>query len=76
MRRGSNGLLIILSSCDSFPLQSQYRFVYDVLEEFLLCGYSFFPVSELSQRLKHKSMKGPGNKSEYQIEFEVRLSSS
>ncbi|XP_050714666.1 receptor-type tyrosine-protein phosphatase kappa-like isoform X5 [Eriocheir sinensis] len=49
---------------------SQYRFVYDVLEEFLLCGYSFFPVSELSQRLKYKSMKGPGNKSEYQIEFE------
>ncbi|XP_053633111.1 receptor-type tyrosine-protein phosphatase kappa isoform X2 [Cherax quadricarinatus] len=48
----------------------QYRFVYDALEEFLLCGYSFFPVSELSQRLKHKSMKINGNKSEYQIEFE------
>ncbi|XP_042204541.1 receptor-type tyrosine-protein phosphatase kappa-like isoform X3 [Homarus americanus] len=49
---------------------NQYRFVYDALEEFLLCGYSFFPVSELSQRLKHKSMKINGNKSEYQIEFE------
>ncbi|XP_069193407.1 receptor-type tyrosine-protein phosphatase kappa isoform X3 [Procambarus clarkii] len=48
----------------------QYRFVYDALEEFLLCGYSFFPVNELSQRLKHKSMKVNGNKSEYQIEFE------
>ncbi|XP_066954570.1 receptor-type tyrosine-protein phosphatase kappa isoform X2 [Macrobrachium rosenbergii] len=48
----------------------QYRFVYDVLEEFLLCGYSFFPVSELSQRLKHKSMKVSGNKNEYQVEFE------
>ncbi|XP_071545661.1 receptor-type tyrosine-protein phosphatase kappa isoform X3 [Panulirus ornatus] len=49
---------------------AQYRFIYDALEEFLLCGYSFFPVSELSQRLKHKSMKVNGNKSEYQIEFE------
>ncbi|XP_069987585.1 receptor-type tyrosine-protein phosphatase kappa isoform X3 [Penaeus vannamei] len=48
----------------------QYRFVFDALEEFLLCGYSFFPVSELSQRLKHKSMKVLGNKSEYQVEFE------
>ncbi|XP_037783538.1 receptor-type tyrosine-protein phosphatase U-like [Penaeus monodon] len=45
----------------------QYRFVFDALEEFLLCGYSFFPVSELSQRLKHKSMKVLGNKSEYQL---------
>ncbi|KAG0703005.1 Receptor-type tyrosine-protein phosphatase U [Chionoecetes opilio] len=49
---------------------SQYRFVYDVLEEFLMCGYTFFPVSDLSQRLKYKSMKGVHNKSEYQIEFE------
>ncbi|XP_076054228.1 receptor-type tyrosine-protein phosphatase kappa-like isoform X3 [Oratosquilla oratoria] len=48
----------------------QYKFVYDTLEELLICGYSFFPVSELSNRLKHKSMKLNGNKSEYQIEFE------
>lgn len=48
----------------------QYKFIYDVLEEFLNCGYSFFPVTQLSERLKQKSMKVDGQKTEYQIEFE------
>ncbi|CAL4064438.1 unnamed protein product [Meganyctiphanes norvegica] len=48
----------------------QYKFIYDVLEEFLNCGYSFFPVTMLSERLKQKSMKVDGQKTEYQIEFE------
>ena len=52
--------------------QDQYKFIYDTLEEFLFSGYSFFPVSELSQRLKQKSIKIDGNKNEYQLEFEVR----
>lgn len=46
--------------------------MYDTLEEFLVSGHSYFPVSELSQRLKQKSMKVDGNKNEYQLEFEVR----
>ncbi|KAK7072438.1 hypothetical protein SK128_004216 [Halocaridina rubra] len=65
------GTLDPSANMDRVPqIRDQYRFVYDVLEEFLLCGYSFFPVSELSQRLKHKSMKVSGNKNEYQVEFE------
>lgn len=48
----------------------QYKFIYDILEEFLNCGYSFFPVTQLSERLKQKSMKVDGQKTEYQIEFE------
>ena len=37
----------------------QYKFVYDTLEEFIVCGNSFFPVKELSQKLKLKSAKDP-----------------
>ncbi|XP_018010387.1 receptor-type tyrosine-protein phosphatase kappa isoform X2 [Hyalella azteca] len=48
-----------------------YKFVYEALEEYLTCAQSYFPVSELSQRLKHKSTKGPNGKSEYQMEFET-----
>uniref|UniRef100_A0A6A7GA86 Receptor-type tyrosine-protein phosphatase kappa-like isoform X2 n=1 Tax=Hirondellea gigas TaxID=1518452 RepID=A0A6A7GA86_9CRUS len=49
----------------------QYKFVYEALEEFLTCGHTYFPVSDLSQCLKRKSMKGPNGKSEYQLEFET-----
>ncbi|KAF0307085.1 Receptor-type tyrosine-protein phosphatase U [Amphibalanus amphitrite] len=47
----------------------QYKFVYDTLEEFVTCGYSSFPVSELSQRLKEKAVKGPDKLNDYQREF-------
>lgn len=52
--------------------QEQYKFVYDTLEETLHCGMSWFPVSELSSRLKQKSLRAPGCKmNEYQREYEV-----
>ncbi|XP_063226218.1 receptor-type tyrosine-protein phosphatase kappa [Bacillus rossius redtenbacheri] len=50
----------------------QYKFVYDTLEEFVICGTSWFPVKELSQRLKQKSVKNPLTKiSEYQNEYNL-----
>lgn len=47
--------------------------MFEALEEFLTCGHSYFPVSGLSQTLKHKSMKGQNGKSEYQMEFDVSI---
>lgn len=48
----------------------QYKFVYDTLEEYVVCGNSFFPVKELSQKLKQKSVKDPASKlNEYQKEY-------
>ncbi|XP_059482652.1 receptor-type tyrosine-protein phosphatase kappa [Neocloeon triangulifer] len=48
----------------------QYKFVYDTLEEFVVCGNSWFPVSELSARLRAKSAKNPITKqNEYQREY-------
>lgn len=48
----------------------QYRFVYDTLEEYVVCGNSFFPVKELSQKLKQKSVKDASTKlNEYQKEY-------
>lgn len=52
-------------------IQEQYKFVYDTLEEFVVCGTSWFPVAELSQRLKQKSIKNPITKmNEYQREYQ------
>ncbi|XP_029677428.1 receptor-type tyrosine-protein phosphatase kappa isoform X2 [Formica exsecta] len=49
----------------------QYKFIYDTLEEFVVCGASWFPVAELSQRLKQKSIKNPITKmNEYQREYQ------
>ncbi|KAJ0174240.1 hypothetical protein K1T71_010386 [Dendrolimus kikuchii] len=49
----------------------QYKFVYDTLEEHVVCGVSWFPVSELSQRLKQKSQRDPVSKlNEYQKEYQ------
>lgn len=48
----------------------QYKFIYDTLEEHVTCGNSWFPVNELSQRLKQKSQKDPVTKlNEYQREY-------
>lgn len=50
--------------------QDQYKFVYDTLEEFVICGNSWFPVKELSQRLKEKSLKDNVTKmNSYQREY-------
>ncbi|XP_017775215.1 PREDICTED: receptor-type tyrosine-protein phosphatase kappa isoform X2 [Nicrophorus vespilloides] len=48
----------------------QYKFIYDTLEEYITCGNSWFPVNELSQRLKQKSQKNIVTKiNEYQREY-------
>lgn len=47
----------------------QYKFVYDTLEEHVVCGKSWFPVSELSERLKQKSQKDGTKMNEYQREY-------
>jgi protein tyrosine phosphatase len=48
----------------------QYKFVYDTLEEYIVCGNSFFHVKELSLKLKQKSLKDPATKlNEYQREY-------
>lgn len=50
--------------------QDQYKFVYDTLEEHIVCGNSWFPVSQLSERLKQKSQKELLTKmNEYQKEY-------
>lgn len=57
-----------------FKIQEQYKFIYDTLEENVTCGLSWFPVSELSTRLKQKSIRNPATKlNEYQREYAVRL---
>jgi len=52
--------------------KEQYKFIYDTLEETLTCGQSWFPVSELTNRLKQKSARNLGSKlNEYQREYAV-----
>lgn len=68
-------VLIILINYTSYYIntrtQEQYKFIYDTLEEFVVCGTSWFPVAELSQRLKQKSIKNPITKiNEYQREYQ------
>lgn len=54
----------------SLWIQDQYKFVYDTLEEHIICGKTWFPVSELSERLKAKAGKDPATKmNEYQREY-------
>lgn len=65
-------LFIMIKEC-LFIQQDQYKFLYDTLEEFVICGTSWFPVKELSQRLKQKSMKNVITKmNEYQREYQVQ----
>ena len=57
-------------------LQEQYKCVYDTLEEYTVCGTSFFYVHQLSQRLKQKSLKERSSKkqqNEYEKEYSVSL---
>ncbi|XP_046914794.2 receptor-type tyrosine-protein phosphatase epsilon isoform X2 [Dermatophagoides farinae] len=49
----------------------QYRFIYETIEEWYICGKTWFNVSEISQQMKHKSIKNKATKrNEYQAEFE------
>ncbi|XP_055381732.1 receptor-type tyrosine-protein phosphatase kappa [Condylostylus longicornis] len=48
----------------------QYKFVYDTLEEHVVCGKSWFPVAELSENLKLKAKKDTVTKmNKYQMEY-------
>lgn len=50
----------------------QYKFVYDTLEEYAVCGFTYFPVSEISTRIKQKSVKNPFTKlNDYQHEYSI-----
>ena len=55
-------------------LQDQYKFIYDTLEEFVQCGYTYFPVKEISQALRDKSKKQEAGKriNQYEKEYAVR----
>lgn len=62
--------------CCEFCLQEQYKFVYDTLEEFVVCGASHFLVQQLSDMLKQKSVKDKTTKkklNEYEKEYAVSL---
>lgn len=53
-----------------FGSKDQYKFVYDTLEEHIVCGKTWFSVSELSERLKAKASKDPVTKmNRYQEEY-------
>lgn len=61
LRQSRKGLIEIVD---------QYKFVYDTLEEYVTCGNTFFPVKDLSQKLKQKGIKDPVTKlNEYQREY-------
>ncbi|XP_042910667.1 receptor-type tyrosine-protein phosphatase kappa isoform X2 [Parasteatoda tepidariorum] len=48
----------------------QYKFIYEALEEGLISGQTWFPVSEISLRLKQKSVKSQiTRQNEYQREY-------
>ena len=54
--------------------QEQYKCVYDTLEEYVVCGTSFFYVHQLSERLKQKSLKEKTSKkqqNDYEREYSV-----
>lgn len=64
-------LVKLFFPADSHREQDQYKFIYDTLEEYVVCGTSWFPVAELSLRLKQKSVKNPITKiNEYQREYQ------
>ena len=56
--------------------------MYDCLEEFTTCGYTYFPVKDISKQLKQKSQKhqkdqGGGPKAnEYEKEYMVRVTNT
>lgn len=56
--------------------QEQLKFIYDTLEEYVVCGTSFFYVHQLSERLKQKSLKDRSTKkqlNDYEKEYSVSI---
>ena len=74
--------LLVLPPCDLNPStwpkkKEQLKFVYDTLEEFVVCGYTYFPVKDLTANLKLKSQRKSGAKhNQYEKEYTVRQSPS
>ncbi|XP_076353567.1 receptor-type tyrosine-protein phosphatase kappa-like isoform X2 [Tachypleus tridentatus] len=49
-----------------------YKFIYETLEDAYVCGSTWFPISELSQKLKYKSQKNSTTRlNEYQREYQI-----
>ena len=62
----------------SSVFQEQYKCVYDTLEEYTVCGTSFFYVHQLSEKLKQKSLKertisSKKQQNEYEREYCVSI---
>ena len=56
--------------------QEQLKFVYDTLEEFVVCGYTYFPVKDLTHYLKAKGQKDKQSgvkQNQYEREYTVSL---
>ena len=55
-------------------IQDQYKFIYDTLEEYCRGIDSRFPVSELANKIKEKTVKDQKlKKNAYALEYAVRL---
>ena len=55
-------------------IQDQYKFIYDTLEEYCRGIDSRFPVSELANKIKEKTVKDKKiKKNAYALEYAVRL---
>lgn len=53
-------------------LQEQYLYIYDTLDEALMCGKTWFSVTEIAHKFKQKSQKNPITRvNEYQREYTV-----
>lgn len=51
--------------------QEQYKFIYETIDEYYVCGKTWFHVSDISGQLKAKSVKDKvTRKNDYQLEFE------
>lgn len=62
--------MVVISFYFHLCKKDQYKFVYDTLEEHIKCGRTWFPVAELSERLKAKAQKDPASKMNvYQKEY-------
>lgn len=60
------------SRSDLRPLQEQYLYIYDTLDEDLCCGKTWFSVTEIAHKFKQKSQKNPITRvNEYQREYTV-----
>lgn len=62
-----------VNACALFP-QEQYLYIYDTLDEALMCGKTWFSVTEIAHKFKQKSQKNPITRvNEYQREYTVSL---